>query len=164
METYKNIEGYDNYEISDLGNVRNKTTGKIIKSRIDSKGYYVIDLRSCPNVKKTFSLHRLLATAFIENLEGKPVVDHIDRNPLNNKLDNLRWATVSENGMNKKTQRNNTSTCTGVRFKKDKQMWCTEIKLQGKSKFIGHYVNLDDAVNARKEAETKYFGEFQAIK
>ena len=163
METYKNIEGYDNYEISDLGNVRNKTTGKIIKSRI-REGYFITDLRSSPNVKKTFSLHRLLATAFTENLEGKPVVDHIDRNPLNNKLDNLRWATISENGMNKKTQRNNTSTCTGVRFKKDKQMWCAEIKIKGKSKFIGHYINFGDALNARQEAEKIYFGEFQAVK
>ena len=163
MERYKNIEGYDNYEISDLGNVKNKTTGKIIKSRI-REGYFITDLRSGPNVRKTFKLHRLLANAFIENLEGKPIVDHIDRNSLNNKLDNLRWATASENGMNKKTQRNNTSTCTGVRFKKDKQMWCAEIKIQGKSKFIGYYINFGDALNARKDAEKIYFGEFQALK
>ena len=161
METYKNIEGYDNYEISDLGNIRNKTTGKIIKSRIDAKGYYRIDL-SCQNVKKTFSLHRLLATAFIENLEGKPVVDHIDRNPLNNKLDNLRWATISENSRNKSKQMNNKSTCTGVHLHKSGK-WCAQITIDNKNKYIGLFTNFDDAVNARNEAEKKYFLNFRVI-
>lgn len=59
-------------------------------------------------------IHRLVAMTFIPNLENKPCIDHIDNNRLNNNVDNLRWCTYSENGMNKIKQRNNTSGIVGV--------------------------------------------------
>lgn len=49
---------------------------------------------------KNFYVHRLVAEVFIPNPEGKPIVDHIDRNPHNNSVTNLRWATISENRLN----------------------------------------------------------------
>jgi hypothetical protein len=48
---------------------------------------------------KKCALHRLLALAFIENIENKPFVNHIDGNKLNNTLDNLEWVTSSENNL-----------------------------------------------------------------
>lgn len=48
-------------------------------------------------VMKNFYVHRLIAEVFIPNPEGKPIVDHIDRNPHNNSVTNLRWVTKSEN-------------------------------------------------------------------
>ena len=55
-------------------------------------GYYIVHLDG-----KAYTLHRLLALTFIPNPENKPEIDHIDGNPLNNDLSNLRWATHKEN-------------------------------------------------------------------
>lgn len=63
----------------------------------DKDGYYKV----CINLKRYY-VHRLIAEAFIINSENKPVIDHIDRNPSNNDVANLRWVTVRENALNKK--------------------------------------------------------------
>ena len=115
MEIYKKIIGYENYEVSNLGYVRNINTGKIIKSRLDKDGYYIIDL-SNNNKRKTFQLHRLIALAFLPNPQNKSVVDHIDNNPLNNNVNNLRWASPSENQHNSKLSKNNTTGVKGITF------------------------------------------------
>lgn len=69
---------------------------KIIKPCLDKKGYEVVYLSM--NCKKyTRKVHRLIATSFLENKEGKPQVNHIDGNKQNNRMDNLEWCTNSEN-------------------------------------------------------------------
>ena len=90
------IKQCPNYSINECGLVRNDTTGKV-KSPFENKknGYLTIDLWS-NNESHKFTIHRLLAEAFIPNPENKPTVDHKDGNRQNNSLDNLRWATYSE--------------------------------------------------------------------
>ena len=101
MEEYKQIIDFDNYEVSNLGNVRNIKTGRILKGKDDTHGYLKVGL--CKDKKKTNKkIHRLVAEAFIENPENKPCVDHIDNNKKNNDITNLRFATVSENNQNSK--------------------------------------------------------------
>ena len=104
---YKYIKGYNNkYYITKDGkvyisNYRNTGVAKEMKPRIIS-GYYSLGLES-PNStaenrrQKVHKIHRLLAEHFITNPENKPCVNHIDGNKLNNSLDNLEWATISEN-------------------------------------------------------------------
>jgi len=83
IEVYRKIDGYENYIISSLGNVKNIKTGRILKQLRNNDGYYVVTLyKSCKG--KLFSIHRLVAIAFIANPENKNCVDHVDNNRLNN--------------------------------------------------------------------------------
>ena len=93
-EEYKGIQDYENYEVSNLGNVRNKKTGRILKS-YNKGGYAVISLSK--TVGKMFQVHRLVCQAFIPNPENKPQVNHIDKNGLNNNVINLEWNSHQEN-------------------------------------------------------------------
>lgn len=87
-------------------------------------------------------------------------VDHEDRNSLNNKISNLRLATRTENCRNQKISKNNTSGVTGVHWHKLKKKWEASIRV-GKKKYLGCFTNKEDAIQARKEAEKKYFGKFR---
>ena len=98
QEEFRKIAGYDNYSVSNLGRVRNDITQKIMKLTLRSR-YFSIVLRKDGKIK-SFSIHRLVACAFIDNPENKSYVDHIDNNKLNNHVDNLRWCTNRENQMN----------------------------------------------------------------
>lgn len=111
MEIWKPIKGYEGlYQVSNSGQVKScericKTGNglgehllpeKILKPCTDKDGYFHIVL--CKNSKtKTFSIHRLVATAFIPNPENKPYINHLDCNKQNNNVDNLEWCTAQEN-------------------------------------------------------------------
>lgn len=102
-EIWKDIEGYEGfYKISNLGRVkslpRNGTVNKerIMVNRVNKTGYWTIHLRRL-GVSKYLKIHRLIAIAFIEKVEGKDVINHKDGNKLNNSIDNLEWCTHSEN-------------------------------------------------------------------
>lgn len=96
QEEYVDIFGYENYQISNFGNIRNKKSNKIIKSRMKKSGYFDIALSS-KNKRKKFLIHRLVAMHFIDNPENKPQVNHIDGNRGNNIYTNLEWSTSKEN-------------------------------------------------------------------
>ena len=162
MEEYRTIEEYENYEISNLGNVRNKKTGNILTQILRYDGYYCVNVRK--NSKpKNLSIHRLIALSFIPNPSNKPFVDHVNRSRSDNRLENLRWCTRSENQMNKSKHSNNTSTYTGVSYNKSNNKWKVRIAINGKKKHIGYYTNFDEAVIARKEQEKIHYKEFQAF-
>ena len=91
---------------------------------------------------------------------GYKLYDHIDRNPLNNRKDNLRPATATENARNRSKQNNNTSGFIGVCLSKNKSKWKASIMIDGKTIYLGTFVDKNDAIKARLEAESKYFKEF----
>ena len=93
MEIWKDIEAYPEYQVSDLGRVRT-VEGEVLKTYI-REPYNCVYLRK--PYKRIENIHRLVALAFIPNPENKRTVNHIDGNTHNNSIENLEWATQSEN-------------------------------------------------------------------
>lgn len=98
MEVWRDVVGYEGvYQVSNFGRIRRSRTGKLLRPGTSRKGIQNVCL--CYKSKpKTHMVHRLVALAFL----GQPpterhVVAHNDGNPSNNRLNNLRWATSSEN-------------------------------------------------------------------
>lgn len=106
---------------------------------------------------KDVSLH-----CMVMNVPQGVMVDHCGGHTTraDNRKSNLRIATNSENQMNKRLQSNNTSGYAGVCYIKKTNRWRATISVNHKRISLGSYVNFDDAVKARKEAEEKYFGEW----
>lgn len=94
--TFKPVNGYEGYSINESGLVKNKQ-GKIMKTRKDKYGYERLNLQK-EGKKVTEKIHRLVMTTFnpVENANNM-TVDHIDGNPSNNNISNLRWVYLGEN-------------------------------------------------------------------
>lgn len=107
-EQWKDIENYPNYQVSDLGSVRNKLTGKLLRLVKDKYGYMSVCL--CKDgAPKRVRIHRLVATSFIPNPDNKRTINHINGCKTDNYVSNLEWSTYSENNIH--------SIKTGLRTK-----------------------------------------------
>lgn len=105
-------------------------------------------------------LHRYILSKYSQLEEGR-VVDHIDHNTLNNRKSNLRICTNQQNVTNSRVPKNNKSGYKGVYWCSSRQKWQAQVTINNKTKYIGRYNNLEDAIEARKKAEDEYYGEFK---
>jgi hypothetical protein len=159
-EIWKQIENYETYSVSTFGNVRNNKTGKILKgNKICKSGHLQIRLIN-GSIRSCLQIHRLVALAFISNPENKEQVDHIDNNPTNNNLTNLRWATHQENCRNQQIATNNTSGVKGVFFNKQTQKWGVQINCNKIRTYLGSYNTIEEATIVRQLKANEAFGSF----
>lgn len=130
IQEWKVIQDFPNYEVSNLGQVRNIVTGRVLKPYVNlggGKGYYKVRLTSKPRQSKQFFVHRLVAEAFIpKEKEEYTDVNHIDENKLNNVVDNLEWCTRSYNTRYGTAQERHSAT-----FKKNKDKIIVKYDLGG---------------------------------
>ena len=172
-ENWKDVVGFEGrYMVSDLGNVKSivtnhgKPTDKQVIKRVRSKTcdyHYVQFWRKDKPTHK--AVHRLVAEAFIPNPENKPTVNHLDGNKHNNAVDNLEWATHSENhkhafatGLRSVEDCRNrmigkvfgkASNYRYVYFDKSRNRWKTSIKANGKVQYQKrHTTELEAAIDA----------------
>lgn len=96
FEVWKQIDGYPNYVVSNLGNVKNTNKDKQLKPKTHRDGYMCVTLYS-NGVRKMFQIHRLVSIAFLPNIENHPIVNHKNGIKDDNRVENLEWCTVSQN-------------------------------------------------------------------
>lgn len=96
-EIWKDVVGYEGlYQVSNLGRVMNIRKNKLASLVLNTNGYYRVNV-SKNKTWKLMYVHRLVAEAFVEKIEGKTQIDHIDGDRMNNRATNLRWCTQKEN-------------------------------------------------------------------
>lgn len=144
---WKDVKGFEGlYEISNYGEVRSlKRRNAYILSGTYNKGYVVVILSKN---KKTFrfSIHRLVAEAFLDfNIESDLVIHHKNHKRDDNRLCNLEIVTKRENSWYKKNSYKNTSKFIGVHFNKTKKKWVSQIMIDKNIIYLGSY---DDEIKA----------------
>ena len=153
-DEWKKIDDYSNYRIYKDGRVFSEICNRFLKPCDNGKGYLVCGLTSDTNKKpKTMKIHKLVALLHVPNPDSKEQVDHIDRDKLNNAIDNLRWVSRSINCINKSVYGtipyrhlcyNKTRNCFKIRIQRNKKL----IFQKGMS---ANKYTLEDVVKARNE-------------
>ena len=138
---------------------------RLTGTKIGAAGYYTLKGRNRIMINGKRFLASRLAWFLYYGKWPEKTVDHINGNPSDDRIDNLRLATDSEQQWNKGINRNNTSGVKGVSFNKRRNEaglspWEVYITVYYKRIHIGFFNDLEDAVNARREAAMNYHGDF----
>jgi hypothetical protein len=155
MEEWRAIPEFEDYEVSNLGNVRRVGKLNNLKQQTHPNQRIIVYLYKNGD-KYTKQLHRLIAECFIENPNKYECVDHINRNPLDNRIENLRWCTISQNNHNKVFI--NKSGFMGVC--KHRRKYKSIIHINGKQCNLGHYDTPEEAHAAYVAKKNEIAGEF----
>ena len=134
-EIWRPIVGYEGkYEVSNLGNVKNVKTGRILKPSSDYDGYLLVNLYD--NGRKMFKVHRLVLQTFLPIEENKEV-NHKNHIKNDNRLENLEWCSHSENNRFRKKWEGCSSQYRGVSWLKSHNKWRVKCSLDGEVIYLG---------------------------
>lgn len=161
MELWKDIKNADNYEVSNCGNVRNKTTQYVLKPRLCKTGYYQVNIKFNNETKfKNQYVHRLVAETWLSNEDNKPSVNHKDGNKSNNNVENLEWMTYTEqqNHRTKTLGKKNIGSPkkVGQYTKNNELITVYDSVEQAAAHFGKSRVNIDNAIHHHKNQQTAY--------
>jgi len=175
-KVWKDVQGYEGiYQASSTGEIKTlsryinyngiirKRKEKILKPYVSSCGYAIVDLRK-NNIRKKKTVHSIIAETFYNKKEGL-VVNHKDKNKLNNNLYNLEYCTQSQNLASKVYNKKKTSIYRGVSiclWKKERQ-WTAQISCNRHIKRLGYFNTQEDAALAYNEKAKELFGKFALL-
>lgn len=151
-ELWKGVIGFPNYEVSNLGNIRNKE-GRILKPTLDTYGYRQICLYRKDGLgwrghgRYTRKIYRLVIEAFTEPEPERTQIDHINRIRSDDRLENLRWVTCRENSMN----RGIPTDLTGINWNKKNSTFMIRVYagVGKKQKYLACCKDLEEAKKIR---------------
>lgn len=136
------------FDLDDLPIIQSRTWHK-------DKDGYLVSYYFYKGKRKYVSFHRL-----VMNAKHDQYVDHINKKKYDNRKQNLRFCTRTENIRNRGLYSTNTSGITGVHFDKRRKRWVASITYENKRIFIGRFYSKEDAIKARLEREVSLFGDF----
>ena len=142
---WKNVPS-KNYRLNNMKVGDSSTKSRYLQVAIHRKKYYV---------------HHVVY--LYHHGHSPKIIDHIDNNPRNNKIENLRPASLSQNQYNKKISKHNTSGVKGVYWHKRSQKWMARCNLDKKCFYLGSFKNLDEARDAVINFRNLKHGEFARI-
>jgi hypothetical protein len=129
-----------------------RRAGKLIGPTKNKQGYQVVKI-----FRKTYQQHRVMFALYHDRWPSNGLqLDHIDGDKINNHPDNLREVTNMVNQQNTKMHSHNTSGVNGVNWMKLKNKWRAEIRIDGKSHYLGVFDTIEEAAEARRLANIKY--------
>jgi hypothetical protein len=130
-----------------------RKNGKQACPKSKAKGYKILNIGT-----KTFLEHRIIYV--MKHGEAPEIIDHIDGNPLNNRIENLRPATKSQNLQNAKLNKKNTSGVKGVCWSKKNNRWIACLEYATKRYYVGYFKEIIDAEKAIQEKRKELCKEF----
>lgn len=168
IEIWKDVPGYEGlYQASDFGRIKSLSNNKYKKEKIlkhsFKRGYHRVILWNNKNIK-CYSVHQIIAIVFLNHYPNgnNIVVDHINNDKNDNRLDNLQ---LIHNSLNLKKRSffkkpNCTSKYLGVNWNEKDKRWMSRISINGKSKYLGSFLTEEEAniarINALNNLDNKF--------
>lgn len=156
MEIWKEVKGFEDYQVSNLGNVKSIKKGVERKLKPGlGKGYLKV-VFWMNGISTSRTVHQLVAEAFLNHIPcgHKLVVDHINDVKTDNRVENLQIVSNRFNAY--KTQGNYSSKYKGVNWRSDRSKWRSQLRINGKSIHLGYFTNEKEASQAYQKALKEY--------